>query len=72
MIDDNMSGQTLSSTARKHYIDEEGVKRVDMPEDEYERLKEDIYDVAVYLERKDDATITEEEYKKWLKDEGLL
>jgi hypothetical protein len=67
-----MNGQTLSSTTHKHYIDKEGVKRVDMPEDEYEQLKEDLCDVAVYLERKDEATITEDEYKKWLKDEGLL
>jgi len=29
------------------------------------------YAIAIYLKRKDEATITEDEYKKWLKDEGL-
>lgn len=67
-----MNEQMLTSTASKHYVDKEGVKRIDMPEDEYEQLKEDLYAITVYLERKDEATITKDEYKKWLKDEGLL
>jgi hypothetical protein len=66
-----MNGQTLTST-HKYYTDKDGVKRVAILEEEYERMKEDLEDVTAYFERKDEATTTEEEYKKWLKDEGLL
>jgi hypothetical protein len=65
-----MNGQTLTSSHK--YYTEDGVKMVGIPEEEYEKMKENLEDIAAYLERKDETPISLEEYKKWLKEEGLL
>jgi hypothetical protein len=67
---------TLEGTLRKpheYLVDEHGTKKaVVIPIEEYEELLEDLYDIAVVLERKDETPITLAEFKKWLEDEGLL
>jgi PHD/YefM family antitoxin component YafN of YafNO toxin-antitoxin module len=60
--------------SQAHYlIDENGKKTaVVLPMEEYEELLEDIHDLAVIAERKDDQTISLNELKKRLKADGLL
>ncbi|MEW6676170.1 MAG: hypothetical protein AB1348_09270 [Nitrospirota bacterium] len=54
-------------------VDEAGVKRgVILPMEDYEELLEDIHDLAVIAERKDELTISLEELKKKLKADGLI
>lgn len=57
----------------EYLVDEHGTKKaVVIPIEEYEELLEDLYDIAVVLERKDETPITLAGFKKWLEDEGLL
>lgn len=60
--------------SQAHYlIDENGKKTaVVLPMEEYEELLEDIHDLAVIAERKDDKTVSLNELKKRLKADGLL
>lgn len=54
-------------------VDESGVKRaVILPIEDYEELLEDIHDLAVIAERKEEPTISFEELKKRLKADGLI
>jgi PHD/YefM family antitoxin component YafN of YafNO toxin-antitoxin module len=59
---------------REHYvIDEKGQKTaVIIPVEDYEELLEDIHDLAIIAERRDESTIAFEELKKKLKKDGLL
>jgi PHD/YefM family antitoxin component YafN of YafNO toxin-antitoxin module len=59
---------------REHYvIDEKGQKTaVIIPVEDYEELLEDIHDLAIIAERRDEPTIAFEELKKKLKKDGLL
>jgi PHD/YefM family antitoxin component YafN of YafNO toxin-antitoxin module len=57
----------------QYVIDEKGQKTaVIIPVEEYEELLEDIHDLAVIAERRDEPTIAFEELKKKLKKDGLL
>ncbi len=57
----------------QYLIDESGKKTaVILPLDEYEALLEDIHDLAVIAERKDEPTISFNELKKRLKADGLI
>ncbi len=54
-------------------IDESGNKTaVILPLEDYEELLEDIHDLTVIAERKNESTISLEELKKRLKADGLL
>ena len=54
-------------------VDESGRKTaVVIPVEEYEDLLEDLHDLAVLAERKDEPTISFDELKKRLKADGLL
>jgi len=54
-------------------VDESGRKTaVILPVDEYEDLLEDIHDLTVIAERKDEPTISFEDLKKRLKVDGLI
>ena len=54
-------------------VDESGNKTaVILPLEDYEELLEDIHDLTVIAERKDEPTISLEELKKRLKADGLL
>jgi PHD/YefM family antitoxin component YafN of YafNO toxin-antitoxin module len=57
----------------QYLIDEQGQKTsVVIPVEEYEELLEDLHDLAVIAERKDESTISFNELKKRLKVDGLL
>jgi PHD/YefM family antitoxin component YafN of YafNO toxin-antitoxin module len=43
-----------------------------LPLEEYEGLLEDLYDLAVIAERRDEPTVSFKELKKRLKEDGLL
>jgi PHD/YefM family antitoxin component YafN of YafNO toxin-antitoxin module len=63
----------VAKTREQYVIDEKGQKKaVIIPVDEYKELLEDIHDLAVIAERRDEPTITFEELKKKLKKDGLL
>ena len=54
-------------------VDESGNKTaVILPLEDYKELLEDIHDLTVIAERKDEPTISLEELKKRLKADGLL
>lgn len=54
-------------------VDESGIKKaIILPMEDYEELLEDIHDLAVIAERKDEPTVSLEEMKKRLKADGLI
>lgn len=54
-------------------VDESGIKKaIILPMEDYEELLEDIHDLAVIAERKDEPTISFENLKKKLKADGLI
>lgn len=54
-------------------VDESGIKKASiLPMEDYEELLEDIHDLAVIAERKDETTISFEDLKKRLKADGLI
>jgi hypothetical protein len=54
-------------------VDESGSKKaIILPIEDYEELLEDIHDLAVIAERKDEPTISFEKLKKRLKADGLI
>jgi len=57
----------------QYLINEEGEKTaVVIPLEEYEEMLEDLHDLAVIAERKDEPTISMKELKERLKADGLL
>ena len=63
----------MGKTQTQYLIDENGQKTsVVIPVEEYEELLEDIHDLAVIAERKDEPTVSFSELKKRLKADGLL
>ena len=57
----------------QYLVDESGQKTaVVLPVEEYEDLMEDIHDLAVIAERKDESTTSFNELKKRLEADGLL
>lgn len=50
----------------------QGKKAVILSFEDYEELLEDIHDLAIIAERKNDPTISLEELKKRLKADGLI
>ena len=59
---------------REHYIvDENGRKTaVVIPVKEYERLLEDLHDLTVVAERRDEPTVSLDELKRRLRADGLI
>lgn len=54
-------------------VDEAGRRKsVILPIEDYEELLEDIHDLAMIAERKDEPTVSFDEIKKRLKADGLL
>ncbi len=69
----------MSSRARirgsevQYIVDASGNKiAVVVPIDEYNELLEDLHDLAVIAERRDEPTVSFEEIKKRLKERGVL
>jgi hypothetical protein len=57
----------------QYLVDKEGKRTaVLLPIDEYERLLQDVHDLAVVAERRDEEAISLEEMKRRLKQDGLL
>jgi PHD/YefM family antitoxin component YafN of YafNO toxin-antitoxin module len=57
----------------KFITDENGKKNaVIISVNEYEELLEDIHDLAIIAERREEATISFEDVKKKLQDDGIL
>lgn len=56
----------------QYIVDEKGQRTaVIFPIEEYEELLEDLHDLAIIAERRDDPTISFEEIRKRLKEDGL-
>ena len=63
----------MREVQEQYIVDEKGQKTaVILPIEEYEELLEDIHDLAIIAERRDEPTITFQELKKRLKKDGLL
>lgn len=63
----------MAKFREQYVIDEKGRKTaVIIPVEEYEELLEDIHDLTIIAERRDEPTITFEELKEKLKKDGLL
>lgn len=57
----------------QYLVDESGHKTaVVIPVEEYEELMEDLHDLAVIAERRDEPAVSLDELKKRLKADGLL
>ncbi len=57
----------------QYLVDERGQRTaIVLPVDEYEDLLEDIHDLAVIAERKDESIISFDKLKKRLESDGLL
>ena len=63
----------LKKSQEQYIVDENGRKTaVVLPVKEYQELLEDLHDLAVIAERRDEPTTSFEELKKRLKEDGLL
>lgn len=57
----------------QYIVDKEGQKTaVVLPLEEYEEMLEDLHDLAIIAERKDEPTVSMKELKERLKADGLL
>ena len=63
----------MSKVQEQYIVDREGHRSaVVVPIEDYEELLEDLHDLAVIADRRDDKTVTHEELKRRLKADGLL
>ena len=63
----------MSKSKAQYIVDEKGQKTaVVLPVEEYEELLEDLHDLAVIADRRDEPTVSFEELGKRLKEDGLL
>jgi len=63
----------MSKFQEQYIVDQKGQKTaVVIPLQEYEELLDDLHDLAIIAERRDEPTIPFEELKKRLKKDGLL
>ena len=63
----------MSGSSEQYIVNEKGQKTaVILDIDEYEELLEDLHDIAIVAERRDELTINSEELQNRLKADGLL
>ena len=63
----------MDSSNERYMVDERGRRTaVVLPIEEYEELLQDIHDLSIIAERRDESTIGSEELKKTLREDGLL
>lgn len=63
----------MQSTAQEYVVDGKGRRRaVILPLAEYQRLQEDLHDLAVVAERRNEEPVSLAEVKARLKADGLL
>ena len=70
---DSYEEDLAGALPEQYIVDREG-KRVGviLPFGEYEKMKEDLHDLAVVAERREETPISLEEMKQRLKEDGLL
>ena len=57
----------------QYIVDEKGVRTsVILPLSEYQEILEDLHDLAIIAERREEPTVSFEELKQKLKDDGIL
>jgi len=65
--------KAMAKLQERYIVDQKGKKTaVVLPMEEYEELLEDLHDLAVIAERRDEPTIPLDELKRRLKKNGLL
>ena len=58
----------MGASQEQYVVDEKGNKiAVILPLDEYEKMKEDLHDLSIVAERRDEETLSLEDMKKRLK-----
>lgn len=63
----------MAKFQEQYIVNEKGQKTaVVLPVEEYQELLEDLHDLAVIAERRDEPTVSFEKLKKRLKEDGLL
>lgn len=63
----------MEKSEERYITDEKGRKKaIILPIKEYEELLEDLHDLAVIAERRDESTLSFEELKEKLKKDGFL
>ena len=63
----------MEKSQEQYIVDEKGQKTgVIVPIKEYEELLEDVHDLAVIAERRDEPVVSFEEIRERLKKDGLL
>ena len=63
----------MRKSEAQYIVDEKGQKTaVVLPVEEYEELLEDLHDLAVIADRRDEPTVSFEELRQRLKGNGLL
>jgi PHD/YefM family antitoxin component YafN of YafNO toxin-antitoxin module len=63
----------MGKTQAQYIVDEKGERSaVVVPIEEYDELLEDLHDLAIIADRRDEPTISHEELKRRLKADGLL
>ena len=69
-----MKGHPMKPILHPHYITDEAGKKMSvvLSIDEYESLLEDIEDLAIVAERRDEPTISHEDLEAKLSADGLL
>lgn len=73
MAKGNKNKIMLNESYQQYIVDEKGKKiAVILSVKEYEKIMEDLHDLAVVAERKDEPTLTFQELKNRLKKDGLL
>jgi PHD/YefM family antitoxin component YafN of YafNO toxin-antitoxin module len=67
-----MEGE-MDKTREQYIVDENGKKTaVVIPVKEYERLLEDVHDLSVVAERRDEPTVSLDDLKRRLRADGLI
>ena len=63
----------MDNVREQYLVDREGRRTaVLLAVDEYERLLEDLHDLAIVAERRDEESVRLEEMKRRLKQDGIL
>ncbi|MCD6097406.1 hypothetical protein J7K18_00800 [bacterium] len=63
----------MAKLHKQYLVDDNGKKTaVLLPFDEYEEMLEDLHDLAIIAERRDEPTIPFDELKKRLRADGIL
>ena len=70
---DDLRGLIIRAPKQQFLVDEGGRKTaVILPVAKYKKLLEDLYDLAVVAERRQEEPVDLQEMKRWLKARGLI